>query len=93
MIAFKVDNPGAWLMHCHIADHASMGLALQLLENRAEAAEMWPAYGPERIAAEEVCSSWKTWVNNCTNHWNQTCDVDGKWGKKLIDPWLDDSGI
>lgn len=24
-IAFKPDNPGAWLMHCHIAWHASAG--------------------------------------------------------------------
>lgn len=25
-IAFKPDNPGAWLMHCHIAWHASAGM-------------------------------------------------------------------
>lgn len=31
-IAFQVDNPGAWLMHCHIAFHASSGLALQYIE-------------------------------------------------------------
>lgn len=24
-IAFKPDNPGAWLVHCHIAWHASAG--------------------------------------------------------------------
>lgn len=24
-IAFKPDNPGAWLVHCHIAWHASSG--------------------------------------------------------------------
>ncbi|KAK8038044.1 hypothetical protein PG994_014811 [Apiospora phragmitis] len=30
-MAFRPDNPGAWLLHCHIAWHASSGLALQLL--------------------------------------------------------------
>ncbi|KAI5925908.1 Cupredoxin [Camillea tinctor] len=30
-MAFKPDNPGAWLLHCHIAWHASSGLALQIL--------------------------------------------------------------
>lgn len=31
-IAFEVNNPGPWLLHCHIAWHASGGLALQYLE-------------------------------------------------------------
>ncbi|KAI1080742.1 Cupredoxin [Whalleya microplaca] len=30
-MAFRPDNPGAWLLHCHIAWHASSGLALQIL--------------------------------------------------------------
>ncbi|KAI3327666.1 multicopper oxidase [Xylariaceae sp. AK1471] len=30
-IAFRPDNPGVWLLHCHIAWHASSGLALQIL--------------------------------------------------------------
>ena len=28
IIAFKSDNPGSWLMHCHIAWHASAGLGM-----------------------------------------------------------------
>lgn len=31
-LAFKLDNPGAWLVHCHIAWHASQGLALEFVE-------------------------------------------------------------
>lgn len=31
-IAFQINNPGAWLMHCHIAWHASAGLSLQFIE-------------------------------------------------------------
>ncbi|ORY63850.1 putative extracellular dihydrogeodin oxidase/laccase [Pseudomassariella vexata] len=36
VIAFYTDNPGAWLMHCHIAWHTSEGLAVQLLERETE---------------------------------------------------------
>ena len=31
-IAFASNNPGAWLMHCHIAWHVSEGLSVQFLE-------------------------------------------------------------
>jgi len=34
VIAFKTDNPGTWLMHCHIAFHASSGLGLQIMERQ-----------------------------------------------------------
>lgn len=33
-LAFKPDNPGVWLVHCHIAWHASSGLALQIMERQ-----------------------------------------------------------
>lgn len=33
VVAFPMDNPGVWLMHCHIPFHMSFGLGLQLLEN------------------------------------------------------------
>jgi FtsP/CotA-like multicopper oxidase with cupredoxin domain len=36
VIAFKADNPGAWLLHCHIAFHISSGLGVQFLERPAE---------------------------------------------------------
>ena len=35
-IAFITDNPGSWLMHCHIAWHASEGLAWQFVERESE---------------------------------------------------------
>ena len=31
-LAFITDNPGAWLMHCHIAWHVSLGFGVQFLE-------------------------------------------------------------
>lgn len=32
MLAWKADNPGNWLMHCHIGWHTLEGFALQFLE-------------------------------------------------------------
>lgn len=29
VLAFKTNNPGAWLMHCHIGWHTSEGFAMQ----------------------------------------------------------------
>ncbi|KAK0732030.1 multicopper oxidase-domain-containing protein [Lasiosphaeris hirsuta] len=63
VIAFKADNPGSWLLHCHIAKHASGGLALQILERQADAASMWPPASPAVQAAATLCSSWTSWVS------------------------------
>lgn len=32
VVAFQTNNPGVWLMHCHIAWHVSEGFAVQFLE-------------------------------------------------------------
>ena len=36
VIGFLTDNPGAWLMHCHIAWHVGEGLAVQFLESKSK---------------------------------------------------------
>ncbi|KAF2018573.1 multicopper oxidase [Aaosphaeria arxii CBS 175.79] len=36
LMAFPADNPGLWVMHCHIAWHASQGLSVQFLERKDE---------------------------------------------------------
>jgi hypothetical protein len=36
LIAFPADNPGLWVMHCHIAWHAGQGLSVQFMERRSE---------------------------------------------------------
>ncbi|KAK0711770.1 multicopper oxidase-domain-containing protein [Lasiosphaeris hirsuta] len=36
VIAYKTDNPGIWLMHCHIGWHVAGGLGIQFLERKAE---------------------------------------------------------
>jgi hypothetical protein len=61
VIAFKADNPGSWLMHCHIARHASEGLALQILERQSDADKLFPRKSPNMIEANRVCAEWKKW--------------------------------
>jgi FtsP/CotA-like multicopper oxidase with cupredoxin domain len=36
LMAFPADNPGMWIMHCHIAWHASQGLSLQFGERYSD---------------------------------------------------------
>ncbi|KAF1942947.1 laccase [Clathrospora elynae] len=36
VLAFESDNPGAWLMHCHIPFHVAAGLGVQFLERKDE---------------------------------------------------------
>lgn len=57
IIAFKADNPGAWLMHCHIAWHASSGLALQILENK----DRIKFDGKMKAALQGMCDKWNVW--------------------------------
>ena len=77
VLAFKSDNPGAWLLHCHIAWHASSGLALQILE-REPAINVSQAH---REAIDKTCETWKAWY-----------DVEDNWYNKT-EGFQDDSGI
>ncbi|KAJ0386888.1 hypothetical protein COL922a_003364 [Colletotrichum nupharicola] len=57
LIAFQINNPGIWLMHCHIAWHASGGLALQFIESPKE---IGPAFAKSGVASKfsEQCTNW-----------------------------------
>ena len=69
ILAFKADNPGTWTMHCHIAWHASSGLALQILErDGTPTAPSIPVGGRSEI--ERVCQVWDQWVGNRQNWWD-----------------------
>lgn len=57
VIAFLTDNPGAWLLHCHIGLHASMGFALQFIEREPEARSLID-YG----TLSDTCDSWTSYV-------------------------------
>jgi hypothetical protein len=56
-IAFKKDNPGSWLLHCHIAWHASQGLSMQFVESEADIAVSMA----NTAASEDLCAAWDTW--------------------------------
>ena len=79
VIAFKADNPGTWLVHCHIAWHASSGLAFQILENKG----LIRIDPKTRAAMDRTCKKWNAWWDNIDNHWNN----------KTASEFQDDSGI
>lgn len=82
VIGFRADNPGTWLMHCHIAWHASSGLALQWVERPKEIPGLMMARGG-RVKREfgQRCEAWRT-------HEEKKCE----WKKGFVAE-QDDSGI
>lgn len=54
-LAFRLDNPGAWLVHCHIAWHLSQGLSLEVVESAASVAVA------ARDVLDDTCASWGRW--------------------------------
>lgn len=56
-IAFPTDNPGAWLMHCHIAWHIAEGLGVQFLESKV-------AITLPNAEWEKTCTNWRNYYNN-----------------------------
>ncbi|KAF2860096.1 multicopper oxidase [Piedraia hortae CBS 480.64] len=59
VIAFPSNNPGTWLMHCHIAWHVSGGLGSQFLESPSQIpAEI------DRGTHDQTCANWKKYVPN-----------------------------
>lgn len=55
-IAFKLDNPGTWLTHCHIAWHASEGFSLEFVESESEISVATAA----QKALTDTCSAWSS---------------------------------
>ncbi|KAL9084162.1 MAG: hypothetical protein Q9165_008210 [Trypethelium subeluteriae] len=66
VLAWQADNPGAWLMHCHIGWHVSMGLDLQWVERRTEIASLYSSGNATSgtTGLSNVCSTWDKWQNN-----------------------------
>ncbi|KAH8646335.1 laccase-1 [Xylariales sp. PMI_506] len=63
-IAFQLDNPGAWIVHCHIAWHASEGLAMQFVES-TDSILTSGAIGNWDTAADngaETCANWNSYI-------------------------------
>lgn len=61
VVAFKADNPGNWLFHCHIAWHVSGGLSVDFVERRGEQAALISS--DDQAAFEETCSQWRSYYD------------------------------
>ncbi|XDG05931.1 hypothetical protein ABKA04_005546 [Annulohypoxylon sp. FPYF3050] len=59
VIAFETDNPGVWLMHCHIGWHTSEGFALQFVERYDEIAGI-----TNSTTLTDQCSTWTTFQDS-----------------------------
>ncbi|KAG0125732.1 Cupredoxin [Tuber indicum] len=60
VIAFQTDNPGVWLLHCHIAWHVSGGFALQFVERKTDLLKRFNPAG----AWTDTCSAWNTYISS-----------------------------
>ncbi|KAF1984824.1 multicopper oxidase [Aulographum hederae CBS 113979] len=58
VIAFETDNPGVWLMHCHIGWHTSMGFALQFVEMQDQIVDTIS----DSCGLEQTCKKWDTYA-------------------------------
>jgi FtsP/CotA-like multicopper oxidase with cupredoxin domain len=58
VLAFQTDNPGAWLMHCHIGWHTSEGFALQFLVRQDEILGLL-----DTDALQDTCSAWSAYAS------------------------------
>ena len=61
-IAFRLDNPGTWILHCHIVWHASQGLSLEFVESE----ESISIQSRDREIFQDTCRSWDEWAQNAT---------------------------
>ncbi|KAI1407056.1 multicopper oxidase [Hypoxylon sp. FL1857] len=59
VLGFETDNPGVWLMHCHIGWHTSQGFALQFVERYDEIAGITDA-----DTLTNSCSSWSSFQDS-----------------------------
>ena len=56
VMAYKTDNPGIWLMHCHIGWHVAAGLGIQFLERRSEIRSLM-----KLDQMEPNCNAWRAY--------------------------------
>ncbi|RAL12378.1 oxidoreductase tpcJ [Aspergillus homomorphus CBS 101889] len=75
-IAFRIDNPGAWLLHCHIAFHVSSGLGLQFLEQPRKVKPLMEAAGALR-GLQDQCRAWSKQYAAVNVPNNNTIDDSG----------------
>ncbi|KAK8189901.1 Cupredoxin [Phyllosticta capitalensis] len=57
VIAWEVDNPGVWLIHCHTGWHLAMGFAAQVVELQ----DQIKSTVDNREGLDDTCSAWNTY--------------------------------
>lgn len=62
ILAFVTDNPGAWLMHCHVAWHIDLGLGAQFLERVDEISSTLEDATKQDLTQQ--CASWNSYDDN-----------------------------
>ena len=55
---YNADNPGVWPFHCHIAWHASQGLAMQFVESEDDIAISMT----NAAVFEDTCAAWNAYT-------------------------------
>ena len=57
VLAFETNNPGAWLMHCHIGWHTAEGFAIQFVERYSEISALI-----DYDTLNSTCAAWETYA-------------------------------
>ncbi|KAJ6117348.1 hypothetical protein N7512_007073 [Penicillium capsulatum] len=66
VLAFRTDNPGAWLLHCHIGWHLEQGFALQFVEREVEIRELLRGeWTGDTRAMGANCERWDRYWEQC----------------------------
>jgi hypothetical protein len=60
MLAWQADNPGTWLMHCHIGWHTLEGFALQFLELEDEIMSTPGVVDEKQLL--DTCANWNSYA-------------------------------
>ncbi|KFZ07766.1 hypothetical protein V502_09754 [Pseudogymnoascus sp. VKM F-4520 (FW-2644)] len=58
VLQYNLDNPGVWLLHCHIAWHLSSGLSLSLMERPTEVTQMEIPF-----IMDQTCVDWDLYTS------------------------------
>ncbi|ODQ54619.1 hypothetical protein SAICODRAFT_33809 [Saitoella complicata NRRL Y-17804] len=61
VLAWKTDNPGAWIMHCHIAWHVGLGLGLQFVELEDEMKSKFTTVTDQDSLWAQNAHAWSEW--------------------------------
>lgn len=57
LIAFLSDNPGAWLLHCHIGWHLQDGFSMQIVEQVSSIPGLY-----DSSTVNSMCSAWNVYT-------------------------------